>query len=219
MSAPSHSGEFSAFNRESRPEDFFNRYVLQPGGEAEKKLRLWLSASSSEYMLQAKVVRRPRIWMLTGQYLLEDTQMLHIKSRKQQGSIATRALAIGALTGVPVGGSINISPDISCEAKLRTPDKLVWAAQFHKLKTNYVRVRSGEAPRVPRTISIYPNALSIGSAVRGEADESTFAQVALSSEVSGTMEETDDAEDSTAYETVLKNAVDQFEESFGEEES
>ena len=157
--------------------------------------------------------------MLTGQYLLEDTQMLHIKSRKQQGSIATRALAIGALTGVAVGGSINISPDISCEVKLRTPDKLVWAAQFHKLKTNYVRVRSGEALTMPRAISIYPNALSTGSAVRGEADESTFTQVALSGEVSGAMEETDDAEDSTAYKTVLKNAVDRFEESFGEEES
>lgn len=161
--------------------------------------------------------------MLTGQYLLEDTQILHVTSSKQQGSFSTGALAIGALTGVPVGGSINISPDISLKAKLHTPEKLVWAAQFHKLKTKYIRVRSGEAPMLPRAISIHPNVLRTGSVVRGEADQCTFAQVAIDDAVSGAVssatEETDDVQDSEAYETVLKDAVKRFETFFGEEES
>ncbi len=223
MSDWSRLGKFFAANRESRPEDFFQKHVFKPRGEAEDKLRLWLSASSSEYMLKAKVMRRPRIWMLTGQYLLEDTQILHVMSRKQQGSISTGALAIGALTGVPIGGSINISPDIFLKAQLRTPEKLVWAAQFHKLKTKYIRVRSGEALELPRAISIYPNALRTGSVVRGEADQCAFAQVAIDDAVSGAVssatEETDDADDSASYETALKDAVERFEKFFGEEET
>ena len=161
--------------------------------------------------------------MLTGQYLLEDTEILHVMSSKPQGSISTGALAIGALTGVPVGGSINNSRDFSREAKLRTPEKLVWAAQYHKLQTDYIRVRPGEDAMLPRAISIYPNALRTGSVVRGEADQCTFAQVSIDDAVSGAdssaTEETDDAEDSAVYETVLKDAVEQFETYFGEEES
>ena len=224
MSDRSRLGNFLQLdNRESRPEEFFKTHVFEPGGKAEHQLRLWVSASSSEYMLKATFLRRPRIWMLTGQYLLKDTQVLHVISSKQQGSISTGALAVGALTGVPVGGSINISPDTSFEAKLRTPEELVWAAQFCRLKTSHIKVRSGEAPMLPRAIAIHPNALRTGSVVRGEADQCTFAQVAIDNAVSGAvsdpMEETDDAEDNVTYEIVLKDAVERFETYFGVEES
>ena len=157
--------------------------------------------------------------MLTGQYLLKDTQVLHVISSKQQGSISTGSLAVGALTGVPVGGSINISPDLTLEAKLRTPEELVWAAQFRRLTTKYIKVRSGEAPMLPRAIAIHPNALRTGSVVRGEADQCTFAQVAIDDAVSGAIEEANDAEDSASYERVLKDAVERFETYFGVEES
>ena len=212
-------GHISAIDRELRPEEFFEKRVFQPGGKAEAKLRLWLSASSSEYMLKVKGLRRPKIWMLTGQYLLEDTQIIHLTSRKQQGSISTGSLAIGALTGVPVGGSISISPDVSLKVDFRTPDKLVWAAQYQMLKTSYVRARSGDIPELPRVISIYPNKLRTGGVLRGEPDQPTFAQVAIDGAVSGAAEETDDAEESEAYETGLKDAVEIFEDFFGEEES
>ena len=169
-------------------------------------------------MLKLKGLRRPEIWTLTGQYLLEDTQIIHVTSRKQEGSISTGALAIGGLTGVPVGGSISISPDVSLMVELRTPDKLVRAAQYQMLKTDYVRARSGEIPELPRVISIYPKKLSTG-VVRGEADQPMFAQVAIDGTISGATEETDDAELSEAYETALKDAVEIFEGFFKEEES
>ena len=72
---------------------------------------------------------------------------------------------------------------------------------------------------LPRAISIHPNV------VRGEADQCTFAQVAIDDTVSGAVElssateETDNVQDSEAYETVLKEAVKRFETFFGEEQS
>ena len=182
-------------------------------------MRLWLSESSSEYMLQLKALRRPRIWMLTGQYILEDTKIIHLTSGKQQGSISTGSAAIGALTGVPVGGSISISPHVSLKVHFHTPDKLVWAAQYQMLKTSYVRTRSGDIPELPRVISIYPNKLRTGGGLRGEPDQPTLAQVAMDGVVSGVTDETDDAEENIAYETALKEVVEVFEDCFGPEES
>ena len=72
--------------------------------------------------------------MLTRQYLLKDTEILHVMNSKQQGSISIGALATGVLTGVPVGGSINIRPKDFSKAKLYISGELVWAARFHKIK-------------------------------------------------------------------------------------
>ena len=72
---------------------------------------------------------------------------------------------------------------------------------------------------LPRAIAIHPNALRTGSIVHGEADQCMLAQVAIDDAVSGTTEETDDAEDSATYETVLMDAVERFETYFGVKES
>ena len=163
------------------PADFLNTQVIQPGAKAEAKLKLWLSAANSDYMLRMKWLRKPTIWMCTGLYLLEGTRMFTVSSKGLNTSVGLSAATIGTLAGVPLGGSIQISPDTSLEMGSVAEERLVWAAQYRKMEAKYIRLGDGEKATLPSILSLYQDVTSDGI-LRDESDQPNAVQIAIKAE-------------------------------------
>jgi hypothetical protein len=197
----------SLANTSKRPEEFLNNHVVRPESKAESKLKLWLSAASSNYMLKLKGLRRPKIWMLTGLYILEDVKISHAGTKRTQSSLGIDATTMAAATSVPLGASVKIHPEDSIKVELTTKDRLIWAAQYHMLEARYIRVKSGEKnPEPPSTFPLYPDVLSTGYGVRGDAKVS-FGHVSIKGGPENDTSEGDEPEESRAYGNDLGEAI------------
>ena len=106
--------------------------------DAIRKLTLWVSVARSEYVLRKAAFRRPKIWMLTGRYLLHDVRAY--KSGKLKPNISAEASPqiSGVAGGPPIGGSLSLGWERGIEADITMPNANVWAAQWRLLDTEFV---------------------------------------------------------------------------------
>ena len=196
--------------RES-PEHFLNAEVVRPGGKAEERLKLWLSAANSEFVLKMKWARKPTIWMCTGLYIFEGTKVFNVSHNKVSTSIGLDSGTVGALAGVPLGGSITINPETSLEVGSVSEDRLVWAAQYRKLAVKYSRLGNGEEAALPGVISLYPDITSDGT-LRDESDDSNIVHITIGEEGSDGDQDGEQRAMDDKYNARVAEAIQEFEE-------
>jgi hypothetical protein len=185
---------------------------MQPGSKAEENLKLWLSAANSEFLLKMKWMRKPTIWMCTGLYLLEGTKVFTVSHNKISTSVGIDSNIIGAVTGVPLGGSITISPETSLKLGAVSEDRLVWAAQYRKLEAKYIRLSATSDAALPSVLSLYPDITSHGT-LRDESGEINAAQVVLGEDSNcGDEDGQDEMLDERGYYESLAKAIEDFED-------
>ncbi|GIJ85076.1 hypothetical protein Asppvi_003931 [Aspergillus pseudoviridinutans] len=195
-------------------EEFLATSVLS-NPKAQEKLKLWLSAARSAYVLNFKFARRPKVWMLTGLYLLEDARAMVSRHNSCKISAGFSAALVGALSSVPVGGSLSLGEGNSWQMTTELADQHVWAAQYRLLDARFVKVGKGDAAsaKLPLSMGLYRDVLSVNTA-RGEgADE---AELELKGEEetddeSGQGVEDQDSEELKGYEKRLEEAISVFE--------
>jgi hypothetical protein len=148
-------------------------------------LRLWLSATNSEYMMKMKWARRPAIWMCTGLYLLEGVKLFSVSSRALRTSFRVSPDTPAAIAGIPLGGSLEIGPDASLELKLVSNERLVWAAQYRKIKAKYTRLAEGGDATLPHMLPLYPDVVgdvASEGVLRNASDDANAVQITLAAE-------------------------------------
>lgn len=150
--------------------------------------------------------------MCTGLYLLERTKVFTISRHKINTSIGLDSTSIAALSGVPIGGSLTISPEASLEVGSVSEQRLVWAAQYRKLQAKYVKLDGGEETTLPRTLPLYPDVTSNGT-LRDHSDELKAVQIEVGEEGKDEHEETEeDSLEKERYYEHLAMAIEEFEE-------
>jgi hypothetical protein len=155
-----------------------------PNAEVEKTLKVWLSAAKSEHMLKLRWLRKPAIWMLTGQYILEDAKSLVISGSDWNIKLGISPATVAALTGVPVGGSLGLGHNCEIKGRMQMPGKCVWAAMYHLLDTNFVSLATGQSQSLPKCIQLWPDITSKGRLRK--VDDSTKVNVIVAKdEVAG----------------------------------
>jgi len=204
-------GQEAFTNLLKSPVDFLNMQVLQSEGQAEESLKLWLSAANSDYMLRMKWLRKPTIWMCTGLYILKDTRIFTVSSRDVRASVGVSAATITALVGVPIGGSVKISPHASLEMGSASDEELVWAAQYRRLQVKYIRLGDGEEAKLPGSIALYPDVISDGT-LRGESEEANAVQITVATETDDGGPEAEGPASEGLYYERLEKAITAFEE-------
>ncbi|RAL12124.1 uncharacterized protein BO97DRAFT_478211 [Aspergillus homomorphus CBS 101889] len=149
------------------PESFLTSSVLC-NPHAQQKLKLWLSAARSSYVLNFRFARRPKIWLLTGLYLLEGTRAIVSRGQSNQASVGISSAVIGALSGVPVGGSVKLGQGTSWEMTMEVEDQHVWAAQFRLLDACFIKMDSKgvDGIALPVSMGLYRDIMSVNT-VRG----------------------------------------------------
>jgi hypothetical protein len=195
------------------PEAFLANSVLA-SQEAQKKLKLWLSAAHSSYVLNFKFARRPKVWLLTGLYLLENTRTIVSRGQSAGISAGVSSAIIGALAGVPVGGSVSLGVGSSWEMAMEIADPHVWAAQYRLLDARFLKMGKGgvDGVKLPMTMGLYRDVMSVNTA-RGPGDNTV--EVGLEDEeredTKASSADDQESEELEEYEKRLEQAIKIFE--------
>jgi hypothetical protein len=195
-----------------RPGEFLNTQVLKPGGKGVANLKLWLSAPKSDYVMKMRWLRKPDIWMCTGLYLLEGTRVFTVSKKSLDTSVSINSVTIAALTGIPIGGSIKISPETSLTVSSVSEEQLVWAAQYRKLDAKYIRLGDGETATLPNILTLYQDVTSDGTLRRDDKEEMNAVQIDVGGETDEEAQEKEgDSISEEGYYERLEKAIREFE--------
>ncbi|KAJ5689390.1 hypothetical protein N7462_003782 [Penicillium macrosclerotiorum] len=153
------------------PEMFLTNSVLK-SPLAQQKLKLWLSAAYSAYVINFKFARRPKVWLLTGLYLLEGARTIVSKGQSAEVSAGISSGLVGALSGVPVGGTVSLGVGSSWEMAMEVADPHVWAAQFRLLDARFIKVgkKGIDEVKLPASMGLYRDVMSVNTARGGEGN-------------------------------------------------
>lgn len=145
------------------PESFLTNNVLT-NPTAQQKLKLWLSAANSAYVLNFKFARRPKVWLLTGHYVLEGARTVVSRGKSSIISAGVSSAIIGAVSGVPVGGSVSLGVGSTWEMAMQVAEPHVWAAQFRLVDARFIRGKGdGKVP----CLGLYRDIMSVNTARGG----------------------------------------------------
>jgi hypothetical protein len=196
------------------PETFLTNEVLS-NPTAQQKLKLWLSAAHSAYVLNFKFARRPKVWLLTGMYLLEGTRTIISRGQSAKVSTGISSALVGALSGVPVGGSVSLGIGSSWEMAMEVAEPHVWAAQFRLLDARFLKMGKGgiDDVKLPMSMGLYRDVMSVNTARGGEGDS---VEIGLEREIETDKEDSDliddqDGQELEEYEKRLEQAIKVFE--------
>jgi len=152
--------------------------------------------------------------MLSGQYLLDNASALNVETAKVGIEAGVSSTTVGALTGIPIGGSIDIGSDKKLVVGNKWGETLVWAAQYRLLDVRYLRV---EADKLAVSL---PNVLPLSETFsKGKLRNDTTVDNAFQLGVLGDEKIVEagsgDSKEAEQYTTQLEKAIAQL-ESFGE---
>ncbi|KAH8704767.1 hypothetical protein BGW36DRAFT_412936 [Talaromyces proteolyticus] len=201
------------------PGTFLNFHILRTP-EAQNELRKWVSAARSDLILKLKSLRTPKIWMLTGVYILDDAAVLSISKRDLHTSIGIGSNTLFDLMTVPVGGSIGLGSSSYLESRMSFTGSHVWAAQYRLLDIRYIKIEPGQdSVDLPSQILLYPKITSHG-VLRGSpsASQADQAHVCIAAEDSSDteMQKLDRSEDEE-YNSLLDEEIQFMEDILGDE--
>ncbi|KAJ5723746.1 hypothetical protein N7488_001781 [Penicillium malachiteum] len=148
------------------PEQFLTKNVLS-NATAQEKLKLWLSAAYSAYVLNFKFARRPKVWLLTGLYVLEGARTVVSRGSSSKVSAGVSSAIIGAVSGVPVGGSVSLGVGSTWEMAMQVAEPHVWAAQYRMVDARFIKAGKGDV-KLPVSMGLYRDVMSVNTARGGE---------------------------------------------------
>ncbi|KAJ5995254.1 hypothetical protein N7481_002231 [Penicillium waksmanii] len=191
------------------PEAFLTDNILTTPA-AQQKLKLWLSAAHSAYLLNFKFARRPKVWLLTGLYLLEGTRAVVSNGQSANISAGVSSAIIGALSGVPVGGSVSLGAGSTWEMAMEVADPHVWAAQYRLVDARFIKMGKGgiDGVKLPASMGLYRDILSVNTA-RGAGEREV--ELGLEIEQDESMIDDQDGQEEEGYEKRLEQAIQMFE--------
>lgn len=133
-------------------------------------------------------------------YVFEDARSCQIRSWNPHVSLHASSELIGALSGCPIGGSINFSRSKSIQVMNTFPGRMVWAAQYQRVDARYMKASADAAVPDPfATIRLWPDTFSKGQ-LRGSESEYAVVNVGISSSEA---EEKLTSDDSTSAEQTI----------------
>jgi len=152
---------------------------------AENEARIWLqtrlSVAHKLKALYKNLVSAPKIWMLTGIYLIEDAVTFSVTSKSSSGTLAgsdplAECTGIAALLGVSRGAKVSLGEKLEALAGTQILGKRVWASQWKQVHARYALGSSSllAATYNLRLLDIW----GIGTQ-RGSGDGDIFAQVSM----------------------------------------
>lgn len=87
------------------------------------------------------------------------------KSSSATIDVGLSSAIVGALSGVPIGGSVTLGQGDAWEMTMGMEEEHVWAAQYRLIDAKYIAssssARRSEEPSLPPTISLYKDILSV----------------------------------------------------------
>ncbi|GFF93959.1 hypothetical protein IFM60648_10258 [Aspergillus lentulus] len=165
--------------------------------------------------MKIKFARRPKVWLLMGLYILEDARALAFRGQSAEVLTGVLASIIGALSSVPLGGSLSLGNGRSWEVSMEVVEQHVWAAQYCLLDAYFIKAgRDGvDGIKLPLSMGLYCDFLSVNT-VRGAGDDIVELEVKDVRPEDPQLKEwveDEDSEELKEYEKRLDEAITAFE--------
>jgi len=156
-----------------RVRNFFETKVLSAQG-VKDHLRLWLTVSRTKYVLARTRLRSPpAIWCLTGLWELSNVTLSTVVRNNPSATLGISSALVGALSGMPIGASVDIGRDFSVRCERKESGSGVWAAQYQLINTRPALVvgdEDGETPPI-NYVTLYPDYTFAGGGHLGGDDD------------------------------------------------
>jgi hypothetical protein len=107
---------------------------------------------------------------------MEEARTLAVVTSEPQVSLGVGSIPIAALTGLPVGGSIDLGKSTSIRIDMVQKGPCVWAAQYMRLKINYFW--PGEDESLSQPITLWNTFVKDGSAFNDDDPKTYIPPVA-----------------------------------------
>ena len=122
----------------SRPDEFFRDNVLKEGA-ARDWFQTRLSIANKLHTLYKNLVAAPKIWLLTGIYLIEDAVTYRISSKASSNAASVSVpipepSGLAALLGVSVGTRFDFGKASTGVSGTQILGRKVWAAQWQRFE-------------------------------------------------------------------------------------
>ena len=98
--------------------------------DAMRALQIWISGANTGLRALKK---KPKIWLLTGIYLLKDATFTGERKRTTGIHAGISSTLLSATGGPPIGPSIDLGHSNDLDSRTPTQGRLVWAAQYRAL--------------------------------------------------------------------------------------
>ena len=98
--------------------------------DAVQALQLWISGANRGL---DGLRKKPKIWLLTGIYLLKDATFTGEKKRTAGLQAGVSSTVLSAIGAPPIGPSIDLERSNDSSSQTPTQGWLVWAAQYFAL--------------------------------------------------------------------------------------
>ena len=95
--------------------------------DAVQALQIWISGANRSC---SGLVKKPKIWLLTGIYLLKDATFIGKKKRTANILAGTKSTVLSAVGAPPFGPSIGLGNSNDSSSQAPTQGWLVWAPQY-----------------------------------------------------------------------------------------
>lgn len=121
---------------------------------------------------------------------------------------------IGAVSGVPIGGSVSLGAGSSWEMAMEIADPHVWAAQFRLLDARFIKMGKGgiDGIKLPMTMGLYRDVMSVNTARGGDGNSIELGLEKEEGEnAEGPSMDDQDSEELEEYEKRLEQAIKVFE--------
>ena len=93
-------------------------------------LQIWISGANRRL---SGLIKKPKIWLLTGIYLLKDATFTGKGKRTAGVQAGINSTVLSATGAPPIGPSIDLEHSNDSSSRTPTQGWLVWAAQYHAL--------------------------------------------------------------------------------------
>ena len=93
-------------------------------------LQIWISGANRSC---SGLVKKPKIWLLTGIYLLKDATFIRKKKRTASILAGIKSTVLSAVGAPPIGPSIDLGHSNDSSSQTPTQGWLIWAAQYRAL--------------------------------------------------------------------------------------
>jgi hypothetical protein len=148
-------------------------------------------------------------------YLLEGARTIVSRGQSTKISTGISSALVGALSGVPVGGSVSLGTGSSWEMAMEIAEPHVWAAQFRLLDARFLKMAKGgvDDVKLPMTMGLYRDVMSVNTARGGKGDS---VEIGLEKEEGNNEQgedliEDQDSQELEEYEKRLEQAINVFE--------
>ncbi|KAL0940722.1 uncharacterized protein CTRU02_203484 [Colletotrichum truncatum] len=164
------------------PLEFFSQMLQEDG--VRKWLEVVLTVASGLQKTWKNAFASPKIWLLTGVYLIEDATCLAVSSKSSSAGLSTDVVipdlaGIAALLNTNIHAKVSLTNDTEGYVETKILGRRVWAAQWQQISASYVLTQKQEWNVRSRGMRLkLLDRFSVGTE-RGEADKVEMVDLKL----------------------------------------